>query len=301
LNTDLIDYFVYRLQPEGGGNSGSVAVPEVVSPLSAVLGTWHCKISCYTSVERGSRLFSITFTFHSLEENQLKFHATSQTFNRTETEWTGTCTPTKEAGFLEFFVVRTFEVSNTTQYWRGSFDIEAGLITGDIYIRDSFDRSEPPDGYDFCLSQTIPLENLRWRPNPYYVKKNKAKSLWVLATAAVLANVRRRLWCWSYFAERRNTRKMWIEFQLRLESLSYEEDTQCDRITECLLPMDAQFYFSLVIHERRSRMDHRYTIYIPVYFCCSSTHKVFSVIIATVESWIHGFSASAARQGCRIL
>jgi len=103
LDAEVIDYSAFDLQLEE--LNSLLAMVDVASPLTAVLGKWNCKITCYTSVDKGMRLFPITFSLHSLEENVLKFSVTSNTYCGTDMKWSRTCMPTKEPGTLEISIV----------------------------------------------------------------------------------------------------------------------------------------------------------------------------------------------------
>lgn len=68
--------------------------------------------------------------------------------------------------------------------------------------------------YRFILKR-IPAEIMCRRPPPLDFRKNKTAALWRFARVAVLHIVRKRLWTWSYFAERRATREKLIDYDIR--------------------------------------------------------------------------------------
>jgi len=85
-------------------------------------------------------------------------------------------------------------------------------------------------------------------------RDNKPRALWKFAIAAVLNDIRRDHWTWSYFSQRRDDRNTVISLSLRSRwfgtPLSNEEYETICAIGPRLLPDDACFYDSMVDRRR---------------------------------------------------
>lgn len=99
--------------------------------------------------------------------------------------------------------------------------------------------------YRFILKRT-PAEIMCHRPSPLAFRANRVQALWKFACRAVLFQVRKRLWSWSYFAERRETRNRLIEFDIRNYTsygrpLVAEEMAEWTRRRGTITALDARF------------------------------------------------------------
>ncbi|KAF8512136.1 hypothetical protein JB92DRAFT_3173674 [Gautieria morchelliformis] len=105
---------------------------------------------------------------------------------------------------------REFVSDHPSQYWHGQFDVATETITGTW----GTDSEVSAHFGTFILKRTAP-EALRFRPAPATIEANKARSLWVYAINAVKAQVRRQLWSWKHFKERRDKREEFITLYTR--------------------------------------------------------------------------------------
>ena len=164
----------------------------------------------------------------------------------------GSCEEQEESGQL---VVR-FEFwgsSDTTSkyYMSGTFDPDSDSITGNF---GDDEDSLTHKGY-FILKRT-PGEILRFRPAPVVLRNNKAKGLWTFAKLAVLEQVRRDLWSWSYFKNRRDIREAYITLYSSSD-IREEKSRKLNELCELVAPRDAEFYKSLLQLKLR-RLSYQY-------------------------------------------
>ena len=257
LDMEVIQYSIYDPQPEPECNL-TARPTEGASSFGGMLGAWNCKV--YSDLENTDRIFSVTFVAEQSEENELKFRGTGLTIRGVETTWSGTVSRTDDAQVYAVYVTRSFKREHNTQYWRGKIHVEDGYADGTVSWYEEDESFAAPES-TFCMART-PLEYLMWRPLPSSLQDNPQKYslLWKFAGSAIRAKVRRQLWCWEYFHQRLQNRKIWVDLMVRkecYERLSSENNAKLDEIASTLLPMDGRFNFSLVLHEKRLRTDHK--------------------------------------------
>ena len=142
--------------------------------------------------------------------------------------------------------------ATSKHYLSGTFDPDSDLITGNFGDEED---SLTHKGY-FILKRT-PGEILRFRPAPVILRNNKAKGLWKFARLAVLEQVRRDLWSWSYFKNRRNIREKYIKLIFSLAVRGEEAERELARLSELIAPRDAAFY-NLLVRIKMRRSSYQY-------------------------------------------
>jgi hypothetical protein len=142
------------------------------------------------------------------------------------------------------------------QYFSGTWDASSGHLTGNWGINEEI---EPP--YLLVYRRTSP-NDLCFLPPPRSFEATRTKALWRFALDAVRHRVRRDMWCWDYFRERRNNRLQFVDLSIRRshfgKPLSAEEDETFSRLQQRLTPPDIVFYLSLAQRQIQMTTNHKY-------------------------------------------
>jgi len=253
LDKDELEFSVYSTQPETE-KALEVSVSAESSPLNVILGTWHTQF--YRGETAIGFLQTINFVTTALDEEKLQFQGTNVAARGIEVDWSGSCKKTEDLNIFEVTLMRSFRTRLSPQYWKGKLNLATGNVVGEAYMDESYTLA----GFTFLLTRTSP-EYLRWRPSPSSLEENKYRSLWNYAISAVIADVRRNSWSWSYFKERGQARRRWVGLSVRSEfgiELSPEESSELMEHSRSFLPADARFYYSLVFREKRIQPEHKY-------------------------------------------
>lgn len=120
---------------------------------------------------------------------------------------------------------------------------EIGVLLDDNQYRDVISLV---DMYHFYIRQH---QYHKYRPAPEEFEENRSKALWKFARVAILDEVRERhrRWTWSYFAERRDDRKRYVELfkNKQLSPLSPQDQEVFDAFEKKLSYEDLRFYRSI--------------------------------------------------------
>ncbi|KAI0094888.1 vacuolar protein sorting-associated protein 13 [Irpex rosettiformis] len=120
---------------------------------------------------------------------------------------------------------------------------EIGVLLDDNQYRDAISLV---DMYHFYIRQH---QYHKYRPALEEFKENRPKALWKFARAAILEEVRdrHRRWTWSYFAERRDDRRHYVELfkSKQLGPLSPQDLGLFDALEKKLSYEDLRFYRSI--------------------------------------------------------
>ena len=169
----------------------------------------------------------------------------------------GSCEETKEErGLLTVRLVFWGSTNKAIKFYlSGTFDPDSDSITGNV----GFEEDPPAQKGYFILKRT-PGEILRFRPAPIVLKNNKAKGLWAFARLAVLEQVRKHLWSWSYFKNRRSVREKYFELAIGLGFRGDEGRREFSKHSELVAPHDATFY-NLLVRLRMRKLSYQYVLY----------------------------------------
>lgn len=140
--------------------------------------------------------------------------------------------------------------------FNGSFDSNRDALTG---FWDYSDDSENPTGSGRMEFRRLQPRYLALYPSIKKLLDNKPRALWKFAIAAVLNDVRRDRWSWSYFSERRDDRKTVISLAIRHffgSPLDEGERRKLSVATQHLTSADACFYDSIVGRQRAHTCAH---------------------------------------------
>lgn len=134
-----------------------------------------------------------------------------------------------------------FRKQYSTQYFAGHLEDNVTLV-GTV----GYDECPESHNQQFLLKNGVARRHLRFRPSPNELSQDKSRALWGFATQAVLHDVRRQRWTWSYMKERQDLRTRYIELSMRLAVYGrtpspedLHEWTECMRAVS---PVDASFF-----------------------------------------------------------
>ncbi|KAF8512112.1 hypothetical protein JB92DRAFT_2930249 [Gautieria morchelliformis] len=245
--------------------------PLEAASLASVLGTWNgfwyrnvlstlpCRgmlsMTLHLPEEKQTLLFEGSSQSNLGKEQTLRFERSLRS-NLGKFTLYGRCSQDAAANSFHFSMKRDLVSNHRTQYWDGQFDVATETITGTW----GTDSDVSAHIGTFILKRTAP-EDLRFRPAPATIEANKARSLWVYALNAVEARVRRQLWSWSHFKERRDNREEFITLYTRHGHLgrpliNRKELWRFRRVREKLTAADSRFYHSLADDRIRKTINH---------------------------------------------
>jgi hypothetical protein len=207
----------------------------------------------------------------------------------------GKCSPGNTETTINISMKREFIEHHPTQYWEGQMDVNTETIMG------TWGSHPDPTTHHgtFILKRTSP-EDLCFRPAPVTFEIDKVHSLWKFALTAIAARVRRQTWSWSYFKERMDNRKRFIELYIRNGHfgcpLNSDELWEFRRVRQTLTSADSRYYHSLANYRVRRTINHGYVApFLSLRFLTCST-SAFIATIATVQLVGHGLSVSNVRR-----
>jgi vacuolar protein sorting-associated protein 13A/C len=120
---------------------------------------------------------------------------------------------------------------------------EIGVLLDDHQYRDVISLL---DMYHFYIRQH---QYHKYRPAVEQFDSSRSKALWQFARTAIMAEVRdkHRRWTWSYLAERRDDRKLYVELfkNKQLDPLSPQDQNMLDSLEKKLSYEDLRFYRSI--------------------------------------------------------
>jgi|SRR5712672_925789 len=161
-----------------------------------------------------------------------------------------------EKGVVQVKFKMSFQIPTwRSLFFNGFFNSERDALTG-VW------------GHSAELENTMGLSEFR-RIEPRYLtiypsikelSDNKSRALWKFAIAAVRNDIRQQRCSWSYFAQRRDERKMVVSLMVRYvfygRPLDGEEIQQLCAAVQRLTPADACFYGSVVYRKRATALMH---------------------------------------------
>ena len=140
-------------------------------------------------------------------------------------------------------------------FFKGRFDAERDALTGVWCMSADMETTGWPMEF-----RRIPPRYLTVYPTIKELSDNKPRALWGFAIAAVRNDIRRERWSWSYFAQRRDDRKMLLALVTRYlhfgKPLDGEEIQRCCAVLQRLTPADACFYGSRIDFIRANTWVH---------------------------------------------
>jgi hypothetical protein len=139
----------------------------------------------------------------------------------------------------------------------GTYDDSKNMVSGLWYYADSQDS-----GGDFCLRRTSPV-NLQFLPS---LVLTTPLERWSYALNAVLNQVRQRLWSWSFFKDRFDKRRHFVDLDFRKtlkrmrrvpqDVVSSQELDDIEYLQQHTLPCDGRFFMSIAENRVRQIIYH---------------------------------------------
>ncbi|TFK86599.1 hypothetical protein K466DRAFT_587082 [Polyporus arcularius HHB13444] len=126
---------------------------------------------------------------------------------------------TKGDGTIEYSFSRTHAARLRKAYFVGTLDEDQMTLSG------KWGHSLEEMDYTFWYKRNVATEILVARPPPAEFEENRIRALWNYALTYSRDEARRKLYSWSYFKERRNMRKEYLELLEReADDLSTDQD-----------------------------------------------------------------------------
>ena len=143
----------------------------------------------------------------------------------------------------------------STNFFKGRFEAERDALIGVWGMSADMETTSGPMEF-----RRIPPRYLTVYPTIKELSDNKPRALWGFAIAAIRNDIRRERWSWSYFAQRRDDRKMLLALVTRYlhfgKPLDGEEIQRCCAVLQRLTPADACFYGSRIDFIRANTWVH---------------------------------------------
>ncbi|KAI0332934.1 hypothetical protein GY45DRAFT_365739 [Cubamyces sp. BRFM 1775] len=229
---------------------------EVAEELKPLLGKW-AGVRHYAPSDDNEYTWTYTYVFHisPTDPNKLiaspKFPWTWQcTRMIAEVEFTGIT----EDGRRKYTIAESFNTTLLENPYLNVMLSQDGLtLEGDQdYTRaPTSDQGPVPHA---VLRKDSSAEVMRFYPSPRELEKNRASALWRFAIFAILYDVRRRLFTWSFIRERGEIRRslasLWLaerEQRERGDNLHSDDVEERARLLKNVVPADVQcvWYCSL--------------------------------------------------------
>ncbi|KAF8529737.1 hypothetical protein BU17DRAFT_36437, partial [Hysterangium stoloniferum] len=222
---------------------------DISSVLKPILGVWNG----YNYSGDYATLMS-SYAFRAAGQNE--FEATGEVAN-TEFTVVGECKVGEAPNFISLKFSKIFRGgASPQQYFTGRFDASTETIQGQMALT-------PDDGstsWTFLLKR-VPADIFSFYPRPKFLEDNQARALWQFAINAICSQVRRQLWSWSFFKERRDSRKKFIPRLVRTlagKRLKDSEEAEYNVLQREFMPNDATFCYLLALHQIRITVKHGY-------------------------------------------
>ncbi|OSD05610.1 hypothetical protein PYCCODRAFT_1464963 [Trametes coccinea BRFM310] len=231
-------------------------IPQPLDPLERILGVWHGFVYDSVSYPVG---FMLSLLFRRGDRGTGRdFVASGHSFDGTWYEVVGRCELPKSGDMVVKFTIRP-KGKVPTEY-TGHLEDEFTIVGDRAFLRGLRHRDK------FVLKRTS-AEHMCLRPDPLVLasetQQGRLRATWRYAIMAVINDIRRRNWTWSYFAERRDTRKHFVK--VISESLNDVDNEPLSKVHRSCTTADARFYFEL------ARRAHRL---IPIHYkqLCDASH-----------------------------
>ncbi|KAJ6515406.1 hypothetical protein C8R45DRAFT_208195 [Mycena sanguinolenta] len=246
LDTDRLDFDAYTPPPRA-----KKVATRPAPALRALLGTWN---GFTYSQPDGTVPSSGMLSFDLSATGTLTFGASAQRANMSEFNLTGECSA-QHLDIVNFTFKQTFPTRFSPLYFAGSWDSSTQSLTG-TWGDESDARTHPGV---FIFKRMAP-ESMCFFPPPVVVKENTPKALWQFATDAVMYSVRKGAWSWSFFEQRGQSRRRFIELYIRSTQfgrpLTRSEEEELGLLKKSFTTADSRFYHSIAEDQIRKTTDH---------------------------------------------
>ncbi|KAF8518842.1 hypothetical protein BU17DRAFT_90643 [Hysterangium stoloniferum] len=245
LGDQKFGYITYETHES---DTSAQANADISSILKPILGVWNGYNYC------GEYATLMTpYVFRATGQNN-EFEASGKVANR-EFTVVGNCEVGEAPNFISVKFSKIYpDGVYPQQYFTGRFDASTETIQGRL----ASTPDDPPTSWTF-LFKRVPADIFRFYPPPKFLEDNKARALWQFAINAIQSQVRRQLWSWSLFKERRDSRKKFIQFLVRTlagKRLKDSEQAEYNVLQRGFMPNDATLCFLLASHQIRIAVKH---------------------------------------------
>ncbi|KAJ7031624.1 hypothetical protein C8F04DRAFT_1110026 [Mycena alexandri] len=253
LDQEPLDYDAYappKTEPEGLEAELDGAAPKTLEAVAGMLGTWNGFLFWPTT----GGMISMDLK-PSSTQGEVQIFTASGRSNQSDFNIMGECRVGDEPGTVSFSWKRSFPARFSTQYCVGTWSAATDTLSGKYGL----DEDPATHGGSFVFKRLTP-EHTCFIPAPADLEANKAKALWAFAIGAVRYDIRRSRWSWSFFKERRDTRKSFIELYVRSTKfgppMTNEDWAEFSRLKKTLTSADSRFIYSLAQNQIRATTDH---------------------------------------------
>ncbi|KAJ7057168.1 hypothetical protein C8F01DRAFT_1257088 [Mycena amicta] len=258
LDEEPLDFVAYALPSRPSNLDTTVEVlPAFTSLLSA---HWHGFIynppkSLYPAVGMVSMTLKPT-----LVEGEVQHFDASERGHKADFEITGECRIGEDPNKVLVTFKRTFPARFATQHYNGIWDVVTNTLSGTLGFKEDVSTHFAA----FMFRQVAP-EYACFMPAPVQLNPEaKSRALWSFAISAVRFQVRRERWFWSFFKERRDNRKRFIELHIRSgaastqfgKPLDSDERKELSRFNKSFTTQDSRWLYSLAERQIRTMTDH---------------------------------------------
>ncbi|KAJ7481633.1 hypothetical protein FB451DRAFT_1236685 [Mycena latifolia] len=210
-----------------------------------------------TALWPSAGMFTMTLKPSSVQDD-VQYFTAAERANRSDFNVAGECRAGDEPGIVELSFKRSFPTRYPTQYFTGTWNAATETLIGTV----GMDEDPAKHNSAFVFKRIMPEYMCFW-PAPVELETNKARALWGFAIAAVRYGVRRDRWSWSFFKERRDNRRRFIELYIRSSGstqfgapLTGPEWQELGLIKKTFSTADARFYHSLGEKMIRATVEH---------------------------------------------
>ncbi|KAI9069628.1 hypothetical protein FKP32DRAFT_1599785 [Trametes sanguinea] len=168
------------------------------------------------------------------------FVASGYSFDSTPYQVSGRCDLSEKGGLVVRFTMRP--VGKVPTEYTGHLQDELTIVGDRTFLRG-------PRLWNKFILKRIRGTQMCLRPSPLALTseshRGRFRALWRYAMSAVIHDIRQRNWSWAYFAERRDTRKRFIEVILQsLDGRNVDVELLSEVHRSCTVA-DARFYHEL--------------------------------------------------------
>jgi hypothetical protein len=237
LDNEPLDFDAYTL-PKIAQLNGDT--PQVLPAFEGVLGLWHGHMYWPGTESLPSAGMVSMDLKPSSTRGDVQLFTAAERANMTDFKIAGECRAGDEPGTVAISFKRSFPARYPAQYYTGTWDPKMQTLTGTVWREEDPNDSERPSGA-FVFKRIAP-EHMCFSPAPVELKANKSRALWTFAISAVRFDIRRNRWAWSFFEDRRDIRKRFIELYIRSTTfgppMSQEEWDELSRVKKMMTTAD---------------------------------------------------------------